>query len=187
MKIILASQSSFRKKALDILGLQYEVIPSNIDEKSIRDPDPFKMAQKLSEAKAKAVGLQHQGLIIASDTFLVWRGKIFEKPQHLQEAYEMLSSLSGTNYTLVTGIAVYSSKTGLMHSSTEACEVYLRKLSDLEIKDYINRNSVLKFAGAHDTDGIVRFSEKVEGNCNFVTAIPMNKLIEFLQLHGVQV
>ena len=56
MRIILASQSHIRKRALDLLNLEYDTIPSNIDEKAIRDPDPLQMAQKLSEAKAKAVG-----------------------------------------------------------------------------------------------------------------------------------
>lgn len=56
MKIILASQSLIRKRALDLLGLTYETIPSNIDEKAIRDPNPLKMAQRLSEAKAYTVG-----------------------------------------------------------------------------------------------------------------------------------
>ncbi|MFQ5475348.1 MAG: Maf family protein [Candidatus Nanoarchaeia archaeon] len=32
MKVILASQSPFRRHALDVLGLKYETIPSNIDE-----------------------------------------------------------------------------------------------------------------------------------------------------------
>lgn len=40
MKVVLASESQSRKRALDILGLTYEIHPSTIDEKSIRDSDP---------------------------------------------------------------------------------------------------------------------------------------------------
>lgn len=185
MKIILASQSEIRKRALDLLGLKYETIPANIDEKSIRHPDPFQMAQILSEAKAKTVGNLHRGLIIASDAFLVFNGKVLEKPSNLEEAKEMLHSLSGANYTFVTGIAVYNSITNHMQSAVSSCEIHFRSLSNAEIMDYINRNNVLKFAGAHDTEGVVRFSRKVEGNCNFFTAIPIDKLIEFLSYHGV--
>jgi septum formation protein len=186
MKIILASQSQIRKRALDLLGLTYETIPSNIDEKAIRDPDPLKMAQRLSEAKAYAIGEKHQGVVIASDAFLVFHGRVLEKPNDLKEAHEMLHSLSGDHYDFITGIAVYNTNNKKMLSSVETCKIFMRQLSETEISDYIKRNPVLKFAGGHDTDGVVRFSEKVEGNCNFFTAIPMNKLIEFLQLHGIQ-
>ena len=187
MRIILASQSLIRKRALDLLGLKYETIPSHIDEKAIRDPDPLKMARMLSEAKAKAVARQHPGLIIAADAFVVSKGKVMEKPEHLEEAFEMLQELSGSSYTFVTGLAVYNSMKDQMCPSTDTCEIYWRKLSDEEIHAYIGRNPVMKFAGAHDTDGVMRFSEKVVGNCNFFSAIPMNKLIAFLRQNQVQV
>jgi hypothetical protein len=51
MKIVLASQSLIRKRALDLLGLTYETIPSNINEKAIRDPDPLKMAQRILKSQ----------------------------------------------------------------------------------------------------------------------------------------
>ena len=47
-----------------------------------------------------------------------------------------------------------------------------------EIVDYCNRYPVLNFAGAHETDGVVRFSEKIEGSCTIVTSIPMKELEE---------
>jgi septum formation protein len=54
MRIVLASESQSRKRALDILGLTYEVRPSAIDEKSVRDSDPAALTKKLAEAKATA-------------------------------------------------------------------------------------------------------------------------------------
>jgi MAF protein len=52
MRIVLASESAGRRRALDILGLNYEVRPSAIDEKAIRDADPTELTRKLAEAKA---------------------------------------------------------------------------------------------------------------------------------------
>jgi len=51
VKVILASESQSRRRALDILGLKYEVHPSAIDEKSVRDADPAALTRKLAEAK----------------------------------------------------------------------------------------------------------------------------------------
>jgi predicted house-cleaning NTP pyrophosphatase (Maf/HAM1 superfamily) len=53
MKIVLASESQFRLRALDLLGLAYETCPSGIDEKAIRDNNPAELTRKLAEAKAR--------------------------------------------------------------------------------------------------------------------------------------
>lgn len=179
-RIILASQSEIRRKALNILGLSYECIPANINEKAIRDPDPIKMALKISEAKAYEIAKKEQGIIIAGDAFLVFNEQVLEKPSSLDEAYTMLNKLSGNKYTFVTGLAVYDTKTNKMRSSTATCDIYLRRLSKSEIIDYCNRYPVLKFAGAHECDGVVRFAEKIEGSCINETAISMKDLIQFL-------
>ncbi len=68
-RIILASQSKIRKRALEILGISYECIPANIDEKAMRDANPITMAIMISEAKAHAVSSKEDGIIIASDAF----------------------------------------------------------------------------------------------------------------------
>jgi predicted house-cleaning NTP pyrophosphatase (Maf/HAM1 superfamily) len=179
-RIVLASQSEHRKKAMNILGLSYECIPANINEKAIRNPDPLKMALMISEAKALSL-VKEKGIIIAGDTFLVFEGKVLEKPTSLNEAYAMLNILSGNKYTLISGLAVYDTLTGKMRSTVATCDIYLRTISQEEITDYCNRYPVLKFAGAHETDGVVRFSERIERSCIIETTIPMKDLILFLQ------
>lgn len=180
-RIVLASQSEHRKKAMNILGLIYECIPANIDEKAIRNPDPLKMALMISEAKALFLANKEKGIIIAGDTFLIFEDKVLEKPTSLNEAYTMLNTLSGNKYTLISGLAVYDTLTGKMRSTVATCDIYLRAISQDEITDYCNRYPVLKFAEAHETDGVVRFSEKIEGSCIIETTIPMKDLILFLR------
>jgi hypothetical protein len=53
MKVVLAPESQFRPRAPDLLGLAYEICPSGIDEKSIRDDDPADLERKLAEANAR--------------------------------------------------------------------------------------------------------------------------------------
>jgi septum formation protein len=55
MKIVLASESPFRRRALDMLGIAYEICPSEIDEKAIRDSNPAILTEKLAQAKARKV------------------------------------------------------------------------------------------------------------------------------------
>ena len=188
MKIILASQSSSRKKALDLLGLEYEIVPSNIDEKAIREDDPYKLARMLSEAKARGVGeKQENSIIVAGDLIATVNGKLFEKPKDKKDAFEMLKMFSGNEMNILGGLAVYNSKTKKMLSYVGKCTVKFRGLTGPEIKDYISRHPVLKFGAALDDDGLLRFIEHLEGEYVIRTAFPMNKLIPFLRENGVKV
>jgi septum formation protein len=66
VKIVLASESFFRRRAMDLLGIAYETSPSGIDEKAIRDSDPAQLTRKLAEAKARYVAGKHSDAIIVS-------------------------------------------------------------------------------------------------------------------------
>jgi len=189
MKIILASQSPFRKRALDILGLKYETQPSYFDEKSIREENPSELAKKLAEAKSREIGEKEtDALIIAGDLFVVFNNQIYEKPKDEKEAFEMLNSFSGNKVEIIAGVAVYNSKTKEMLSTAEKYTLKFRKLLEHEIKDYISRYPVLKVSGAFEVDGAIRFAESIEkGKYPFLTAFPMNELITFLRKNGIQV
>jgi len=188
MRIILASESPFRKHALDLLGLQYETIPSQIDESLIVHNDLYVRAEMLSQAKAKKVGELHgDAIIIAADLFVIHDGKIFEKPKDMVEAKEMLASFSGTALEIVTGFAVYNSGTQKLLSSFDVCRVLFRTLNNFEINDYITRYPVLKCAAGFEADGLLRFAEHIEGSYNFKAALPVNRLIEFLRENEVAV
>ncbi len=189
MKIILASQSQARRKALNLLGLQYEVIPSHFDEKSIRDSDPLVLAKKLSEAKALEVGKVSfdAAVVVAADLFVTLDNKIFEKPRTVKEAVDMLKTFSDKRLDIIAGLAVLNTETTKMLSTVEVCRVKFRKLTDEEIQNYTTRHPVMQFAGAFDGDGMLRFAEHLEGNYNFQSGLPMNKLILFLRQNGLSV
>ena len=188
MKIILASQSPFRKHALDILGLVYETIPSNIDESAIRHEDPHEMVKMLSKAKALKIGEdQTDALIIAADLFIVHDNRIFEKPKDETEAKEMLRTFSGNTFEIIAGLAVFNNGTKNLLSTSEVCNVSFRELTEFEIDDYVSKYPVMKFAGAFDADGLLRFADRIEGNCNFKAGLPVNKLILFLRENGITV
>lgn len=68
MKIVLASESPFRKRALDLIGLPYETRPSRIDEKAIRDDNPAELTRKLAEAKARKIAADYPNAIVVSGT-----------------------------------------------------------------------------------------------------------------------
>jgi septum formation protein len=80
MKIVLASESQFRRRALDLLGLAYEICPSGIDEKAIRDNNPAELTRKLAEAKARKVASECPEAVVVSGDAVVSKGdRIYEK------------------------------------------------------------------------------------------------------------
>ncbi len=188
MRLVLASESQSRRRALDILGLTYEVCPSAIDEKSIRDSDPAALTKKLAETKAWKVANQLQDAVVVSgDAVVTKNGRIFEKPRTNDEAAEFLRELSDGAFQFVTSLAVIRSDTLRMLSTVETSEIRFRPLVEREIRDYVSRYPVLKFAGAFEGDGVLRFADSVSGSYNFITALPVSRLAVFLREQGVEV
>jgi MAF protein len=188
VRVVLASESQSRKRALDILGLTYEVRPSAIDEKSIRDSDPAALTRKLAEAKAWKVASDiEDAVVVSGDAVVAKDGRILEKPRSNDEAGEFLRELSGSAFQFVTSLAVIRSDTRRMLSTVETSEIRFCRLVEREILDYVNRYPVSRFAGAFEGDGVLRFAESVSGSYNFITALPVSRLAVFLREQGVEV
>src|SRR5260370_17449728 len=89
MRVVLGSESQSRRRALDILGLAYEVCPSVIDEKSIRDTDPAALTKKLAEAKAwKVASTLQDAVVVSGDPVAAKQGKILDNPQTPLQAFK---------------------------------------------------------------------------------------------------
>lgn len=98
MKIVLASASQSRRQALDMLGLAYEICPSGIDEKSIRDSHPVELTRQLSEAKGWKAASEHlDAAVVSGDAVVSKGGRIYEKPRRKAEAAQFLRELSVAN------------------------------------------------------------------------------------------
>jgi septum formation protein len=188
MKIVLASESRFRRRALDMLGLVYEICPSGIDEKAIRDNDPSDLARKLAEAKARKVVSECPDAVVVSGDAVVSKGdRIYEKPRNMGEAAQFLRERSGSEFQFVTALAVIHSQTRRMLSAVEISNISFRPLVEREIQGYISKYDVLSYAGAFESDAVLRFAERISGSYNFVTALPVSRLTVFLREQGVDI
>jgi septum formation protein len=188
MRIILASESPFRKRALDMLGLAYETFPAAIDEKAIRHDDPAELTLMLSEAKARTVANRcGNAVIVAGDAVASKSGRIYEKPRDQQEAAQFLRELSASEFQFVTALAVLRVDTGKMLSAVETLNITFRPLIESEIQAYIKRYSVLNYAGAFEDDAVHMFAERLSGSYNIGTALPVSRLILFLREQGVAI
>jgi len=188
MKIVLASESIFRKRAMDLLGLPYETRPSEIDEKAIRDDDPAELTRKLAEAKVRKVASEFPEAVVVSGDAVAVRGKqILEKPCSLEEAAQFLRQLSASTFQFVTALAVLHSRARKLLSSVETLDITFRQLAEREIRNYIGKYAVLTYAGAFEDDAVRMFADRISGSYNTGTALPVSRLILFLREQGVEI
>jgi len=188
MKVILASHSKFRRQALDLLDIDYEVKPSGIDETSIRDSDPQVLARKLAEAKAKDVGQQLDGekLVVGGDLFVLFAGDIYEKPETERKAKEMLQSYSGREVEVIAAVSVFNTATNEMESDLGRSRIVFREISDREINRYVANHPVLDLAGAFEKEAVLKFSQEIQGDLSFLTGLPLPKLIRLLKKNSLE-
>ncbi len=79
--IILASASPRRKEILEKAGLKFQVDAGSYEEDMGLDMGPHKLARFLSREKAKALAEKYSNaLIIAADTFIIFKGQVLGKP-----------------------------------------------------------------------------------------------------------
>lgn len=189
MRIILASQSPRRKKLLQQLGFNFEIIPSTVDENS-NESDPVTFVENLAFLKANDISKTNpESLIIGADTIVVKDHQILGKPSSTDHAYELLSKLSGAQHYVYTGVALLStdsnSKLKKKVNFSVATKVYFKELHQDEIEAYIETGSPMDKAGGYgiQDDWGATFVEKIEGDFYNVVGLPISKLYSELKQH----
>ncbi len=176
--IILASNSSRRKEILENLGVDFQVIGSNIDKKIDGQLSSVEIAKYFAYAKARDVSGKLNGyhVVIGADT-VVECGKILGKPQNKYDAYNMLRFLSGKAHRVITGFAIIDCLMGQQFIDHESTRVYFKELKDQEIWNYIATDEYIGKAGAYAIQGKASlFIEKIEGDYFNVVGLPVFKL-----------
>lgn len=188
-KIILASGSKQRKLIMDALGIEYVVIPADIDEKAIRDEDLKSRAEKIARAKAEEVAEENEGVIIAADTFVACNGKVLEKPENLEEAKEMLKMESNNRIVVYTGFCYIDKLNGINFSTTSVSNLDLREINEKEIHNFVDNNPVLQWSGAFCPLYLYQttFINHFEGSITSVSGLPTDLLTDCFEKSGVEI
>lgn len=186
MEIILASSSKQRQEILEMIGLKYKVVTSDIDEISTKEkPDEYVEELSLNKAKSVATKISDKAIIIAADTIIYYKNKIYEKPKSPKEAANNLKELSGnvnSAYTGVTILDLYQNKT---ISFSSKVDIYFKKVEDDEIEWYINyEDKIMKTCGYVPKGKAALFIEKIEGDYNTLLGLSPSLLFQKLKELG---
>lgn len=182
--IILASNSPRRRELLENIGLRFDVVPDNTPEPKDESMQPFELVMFLAKFKGDNVAssVTDDSLIISADTVVAINGEILGKPHSRDEAFEMLSKLSGNTHCVYTGVYVLDKSTGKSVNFYEKTEVSFKSLDIDEINDYINTEEPMDKAGAYGIQNIGSiFVEGINGDYFNVVGLPVCSLCKLLK------
>ena len=178
-KVILASGSPRRRELMAGLGVNYEVrILPDVDESY---PDTLQGEEiPLYIAKEKADAyipmMQPDELIITADTIVWLDGKVLGKPRDMEDALQMLRTMSGRTHKVFTGVCITT--TDWQRSFTAQTEVRFATLSEDEIIYYVDNFKPMDKAGAYGVQEWIGFIgvENISGSYYNIMGLPVQKL-----------
>ncbi len=153
-QLILASASPRRQALLADLGVPFEVRIAGVDEVDV-GAAPAAIVEANARAKCEAVAATaaSDALVIAADTLVFLEERILSKPRTLEEAADMLKSLSGNTHQVVTGLALFDGTSKRWAIGSESTDVTFRPLTECEISFFVQTVHPLDRAGAYTVDG----------------------------------
>lgn len=184
-EIILASSSPRRKEILERNGVVFEIAVSSRKEPSYDGSEsPESFARRTAESKLCNVLSDNPRLrdclVLAYDTVVASDGKIFGKPSDSEEAFRMLSQLSGKTHSVFTGFSF--SVNGKIISGAEETKVSFRELSADEIVRYFTDEKPFDKAGSYAIqEGGGAFVSSICGDYDNVVGLPFNRTLEALK------
>jgi len=181
-RLILASKSPRRYDLLKQLGLDFEVIPSKIEEDFVPNESPREHVMRLAEAKALDVGNRFpENWVIGADTIVYVDGIILGKPKNREEALEMLRLINGKEHRVLSGICVSHLKKGKRERETVETAVRVKVLSLVEMDWYISTGEPFDKAGGYGIQGIGScMIESINGSYTNVVGLPLCELMQML-------
>ena len=188
--LILASGSRIRRQLLEGVGLQFEVINSNVDEELLKKElhgRPFReQVVRLAFEKARTVSMDNpEAFVIGSDNMCTIDDEIFDKPINHEDAVNHLSSLSGKKHLQNNGISIYNEGREIW-SNFDVTELEMKKLSLQEIEDYLNLDKPYSACGCYhfESNGKDLFTN-INGLESTVMGLAMEHLFEKLNQLGI--
>jgi septum formation protein len=187
MRLTLASASPRRAELLRAAGIQFDVLPVDVDERFYPNERPEKAVARLAEAKA-AIGAAQRpdDIIIGADTTVVVKERALAKPTDAEEAARMLRLLSGRTHEVLTGICVCYQGRRLVH--VEPTRVRMAEMGEAEIAWYVSTGEPFDKAGGYAVQGLAsRFVEGIDGSYSNVVGLPISSVYGLLKELGCDI
>lgn len=180
-KVILASGSPRRREILQLIGVDFEVLVSNEEEKPV-STNPLDFPKENATIKALSVSRKRpDDVVLGFDTLVFLDGRPLGKPHSEEEALSMLQSLNDRVHQVVTGVAIARGGE-LLKAECEETGVFFRNNTLQELKDYVNSKDPMDKAGAYgiQTAG-ARLIKAIRGCYYNVVGLPVARTLQMLR------
>jgi septum formation protein len=177
-RIVLASQSTSRRRLLEDAGLKPAIIVSNVDEETdffnAMTPEDMVIALAISKAHTVREMIDYPAIIIGCDSTFDVDGVSFGKPGTPEVAVERAKKISGRSGLLHTGHCIIDTERGIEIADRVTTKVTFTEMTDEEIEDYVASEEPLHVAGGFTLDGFGSpFIPVIEGDYTNVVGISM--------------
>lgn len=183
--LILASGSQSRQKLLQSLGINFTVVPSQVNEDIIKQQHAFdtsnELARTLAAAKALAVSKRYPDyFVIAADQLCLIGNQCLDKPGTHAIATQHLRLLSGQTHQQLVACCI--AKAGeLQWESQISAYLTMRSLNDDMIENYLCLDKPYQSCGAYHYEGRAKWLfRQVEGSECTILGLPLLPLTEAL-------
>lgn len=171
--LILKSASPRRKEILTMLGLEFSVQPTHIDETQFIGESPLDYLKRVTIAKLNSPPILETNIYVASDTIVVLDEKIYPKPETHDVATEILRELNGKTHSVFTGLGILVG--GKIIYEFEETKVAFYQWTETDIQNYLKTAKPLDKAGSYGIQDEGTPVKKYEGSYSNVMGFPMRK------------
>lgn len=185
MKIILGSQSEGRRRVLEDAGVNFDIMPADIDEKAIRDDDPEKMVLAIARAKADKLLplIDAPSLLITSDQVTLCDDEVREKPETTEEARQFLRSYGSLPVKTITAVVVTNTATQNQASGIDITTVYFKPIPESAIDAIIDDGIAMRNAGGFAVEHplFIPYIDHLDGTEDSTMGLPLemtNRLLK---------
>ena len=189
-KIILASKSKVRAEILKKNRVEFEVLPSSIDEDNVKTSllsegaTPQLISKNLAELKANSVSSKYYDkIVLGADSVIDLDGELISKPKSRDEALEILKKLNGKKHFLISSVCI--SKNGnMIWNYTDKSTLTMKLLSDSDLSNYLSKLSdeIIYSYNVYQIEGIGKtLFEDISGDKDSIMGLPILKINNYLK------
>jgi septum formation protein len=180
VRIVLASASPRRAELLARVALNFDVRPADIDESARPGEDPSEYVRRLSVEKAAAVERGDDEIVVAADTSVEIDRRILGKPVDSDDAWSMLTSLSGRSHHVHSAVTVVGF--GWTETTVVTTTVTFVDLDGAAIEDYLGIGESMDKAGAYAIQGAgAALVSSIEGSASNVVGLPLAETLAMIE------
>jgi septum formation protein len=185
--IILASTSARRKELLSLINVRVDqYVDPAIEEVPLKKELPRQFCMRMAEEKAAKVAAFHPGsIIIAADCVVACGRRILDKAYSNEEVEKYMRLLSGRRHTVYTSVCLIHPD-GRKSLKGDESKISLKRLTDLEIKAYLDSGEGIEKAGGFAIQGLAsRYVKWMQGSYHSVMGLPVHQVYQVLSGWGV--